>query len=336
VPALASIGAYDIWPRWRKRPHLTGLMQLNIGKPFTLVDEPMTKVEPEDIAKANQRIFDELNKVRYLPGTMDDWAGPTLRNGEPVEGPFELKPKHAPVVPFPDAELTPQKVTHRGVAQLLWRCPMCHTEEALLHKYRQIGRDRVRCRACDTRWLLWRVVHHDYRMKVVDGHPDMVGLELPLTVWYDKAREGFEMRPIEVSGIDLGPGEAVYLMADGVDFKAYRPNPLLDDFVSGELPKAMPSGSRDYGDYHSFGEGRLLVTSERMIWQGDAGQVFLAWPHVTALNIHMMNTLYVRYGPVPYRFDLKGQTPLRWITYTGTLAKRAAEVDGHELQVMKF
>ena len=45
VPALASIGAYDIWPRWRRLPHLTGLMRLNIGKPFTLADEPMAVVE---------------------------------------------------------------------------------------------------------------------------------------------------------------------------------------------------------------------------------------------------------------------------------------------------
>ena len=49
-----------------------------------------------------------------------------------------------------------------------------------------------------------------------------------------------------------------------------------------------------------------------------------------------MNTLYIRYGPVAYRFDLPAQTPLRWMTYTGTLAKRAAEVAGHEVQCMRF
>ena len=336
VPALASIGAYDIWPRWRSRPHLTGLMPLNIGKPFTLVDEPMAVVEPEDIAAANHRIFDEFNKVRFLPGSQETWAGPPTRNGAPVDGPFLLKPAHVPTMPFPDADLTPEKVTKRGVAQLLWRCPMCHTEESLLHKHRQFGRDRVRCRACDTLWSLWRVVHHDYRMKVEEGHPDMVGLDLPLTTWYDKAREGFELRPIEVTGIELRPGEEVYLTADGIHFKAYRPNPLFDGFAPGEAPRTVGRGPRVYGDYQSFGEGRLLVTNERLLWQGSEGEIYLEWPHFTAVNIVMMNTLYIRYGPVAYRFDLPAQTPLRWMTYTGTLAKRAAEVAGHEVQCMRF
>jgi hypothetical protein len=125
-------------------------------------------------------------------------------------------------------------------------------------------------------------------------------------------------------------------MADGVEFKAYKPNPLLGEFSAGEAPRSVARGTRDYGDYHSFGEGRMLVTSERLIWQGEGGDIHLDWPHFTALNIVTMNTLYVRYGPVPYRFDLNGQTPLRWITYTGTLAKRAAEADGHDLQCMKF
>jgi hypothetical protein len=45
---------------------------------------------------------------------------------------------------------------------------------------------------------------------------------------------------------------------------------------------------------------------------------------------------YALYGSQQYRFDLAGQTPLRWITYTGTLAKRAAEMDGHEVQITRF
>ncbi len=336
VPALASIGAYDIWPRWRPMPHLTGLMQLNIGKPFTLVDEPMAAVEPEDIAAANELIFKKFNEVRFLPGSQEDWAGPPTRNGTPVKDPLVLKPAHAPVVPWPDVDKAGESVRKRGLAQLLWRCPMCHTEDALVHKHHQIGRDKVRCRACGTRWSLWRVVHHDYRMRVEEGHPDMVGLELPLTTWYDEARRDFELNAIDVPGINLRPGEEVYLTADGVNFKAYRPSPLFDGLTSGEAPRTMTPGSRTYAAHESLGEGRLLVTSERLVWQGPEGEMSFEWPHFTAINIVMMGTLYIRYGPAPYRFDLPGQISLRWMTYTGTLAKRAAEVDGHELQMMRF
>ncbi len=336
VPALASIGAYDIGPMWRPIPRLSGLMQLNIGKPFTLVDEPMMVVTPEDIEAANDRIFDEFNKVRFLPGTMEGWAGPPTRNGAPVGLPIELKPAHAPVIPWPDADKDHQKAWRRGVAQLLWRCPMCHTEVSLLHKYGYIGRkEKVRCRACGTRWTLLRIPHHDFRMKVQEGHPDMVGLDLPLSMWYDKAREGFELKPIEVSNVELRPAEEVYLAIDGVKFSAYKPSPLFDGLTSGEAPAFVAPGSRNYADHEVLGEGRLLVTSERLIWQGSEAEIYLEWPRFTAANMSM-TTLYIRDGPAPSRFDVGQQIPLRIITYVGTLARRAAEADGHELQTMRF
>ena len=97
---------------------------------------------------------------------------------------------------------------------------------------------------------------------------------------------------------------------------------------------AVP-GPRDYADHHVLGEGRLLVTSERLIWQGPDAELYFEWPRFTALNM-FLTTLYARYGPVPYRLNVGQQTPLRVITYIGTLAKRAAEADRHELQIMRF
>jgi hypothetical protein len=172
-------------------------------------------------------------------------------------------------------------------------------------------------------------------MKVKRGHPDMVGLDLPLTTWYDKAREGFELKPIEVSGIELRPGEEVYLAIEGVKFSAYKPSPLFDGMTSGEAPASMAPGPRDYADHHVLGEGRLLVTSERLVWQGPDAELYFEWAQFTALNMFLY-TLYARYGPVPYRLDTGQQIPLKIITYVGTLARRAAEADGHELQIMRF
>jgi hypothetical protein len=102
----------------------------------------------------------------------------------------------------------------------------------------------------------------------------------------------------------------------------------------GEAPASVARGARDYADHEVVGEGRLLVTSERLIWQG-AAELYFEYPSFTAANM-FMTTLYIRYGPAPYRFDLGQQLPLRIITYVGTLAKRAAEADGHDLQIMRF
>lgn len=336
VPALASIGSYDLGPFWRMIPRLSGRMTLNIGKPFKLVDEPMTIVTPDDIEEARIRIFGELNRVRFLPGSMEDWAGPPKKNGVPVNGDLVLKPAHAPVIPWPDADKEHKKVWRRGVAQLLWRCPMCKTEGSILHKYRIFGGEgRVRCRACGTCWKLKRIYQHDFRMIVQRGHPDMVGLDLPLSMWYDKAREGFELKPIAASGVNLRLDEELYLALDDVKLSAYRPSPLYDGMRSGEAPASVQRGAREYADHEVLGEGRLLVTSERLIWQGPEAELYFVWPKFTAANM-FMTTLYVRYGPAPYRFDTGQQIPLRTINYVGTLAKRAAEADGHELQIMRF
>ncbi len=336
VPALVSVGHYDIGPMWRPVPRLSGNTTLNIGKPFTVTDEPMAVVTPEDIKAANERIFDEFNKVRYLPDKIENWAGPPTRNGAPVSEDIELKPAHAPVIPWPDGDQDHEKVWRRGVAQLLWRCPVCKTEGSILHKYRLLGGEgKVRCRACGTRWKLKRIPQHDFRMIVKEGHPDMVGLDLPLTMWYDKAREGFEPKLISVSGVDLRPGEEVYLAVDDVKFSAYKPSPLFDGLTSGAAPASVLAPARDYADHHVLGEGRLLVTSDRMIWQGPEAELYFEWPAFTAANM-FITTLIIRYGPAPYRFDTGQQIPLRIITYVGTLAKAAAEADGHELQIMRF
>ena len=336
VPALVSVGHYDIGPMWRGVPRLSGKTTLNIGKPFTVTDKPMAVVTPQDIKVANRRIFDEFNKVRYFPDTIENWVGPPTRNGAPVSGDIELKPAHGPVVPWPDADLDHKKMFLRGVAQLLWRCPMCGTEGPILHKYRLFGGEgKVRCRACGTHWKMKRIFGHDFRMIVTDGHPDMVGLDMPLTMWYDRATEGFELKPIEVSGVDLRPGEEVYLAVDDVKFSAYKPSPLFDGMTSGEAPASVARGARDYADHHVLGEGRVLVTSERLIWQGPDAELYFKWPAFTAANM-FVNTLIIRYGPAPYRFNMGQQLPLRVINYVGTLAKAAAEADGHELQIMRF
>jgi hypothetical protein len=336
VNSLISIGHYDAAPFWRMIPRLRGKVTLNIGKPFTVTDEPMATVTQEDVNAANRKIFDECNKVRYLPGTREAWAGPPTRNGSPIGEDIELKPAHAPVIPWPDADQDHEKMWRRGVAQLLWLCPMCKTEGSILHKYHPLGGEgKIRCRACGTRWKMKRIYQHDFRMIVSEGHPDMVGLDLPLTMWYDKAGEGFKPKPIEVSGVDLRPGEEVYLAIDDVKFSAYRPNPLFDGMTTGEAPARVARGARDYADIGDLGTGRLLVTSERMIWQGPEAELTFEWSVFTAASM-ILTTLYIRYGPAPYRFALPGMIPLRTMNYIGPLVEAANAAEGRHVRVSHY
>ena len=336
VPALASIGMYDIMPLWRMQPYLRGRMTLNVGKPFTVCDEPQTVVNAEDLRLANERILEEFIKVRYWPGTEADWAGPPTRNGKPVEEPVALKPPREPVVPWPNEGGKEAWMMRLGVRHLLWRCPMCHTEGSVFHRIPILGRDLIRCRACGTRWSLKHVVHHDFRLKVEEGHPDVVGLDMALTRWHDEATRGFEPTPIVVGDVELRLAEDVYLEAEGVKLLAYRPSPIFDGYSGREPPRAMQPGSREYSDTESVGEGRLVATNERLVWKGPDGELDFDWSHVTAISLMLPNVIYVRYGPVPYRFELGRELPLRWLTYTGTLARRVADRDGHELVTTRF
>jgi 1-acyl-sn-glycerol-3-phosphate acyltransferase len=336
VPALASIGMYDIMPLWRMRPYLRGRMTINVGKPFTLCEEPQSTVTDEDLRKANERILEEFNKVRYWPTTQADWAAPPTRNGKRVQEPVALKPPRAPVVPWPEEDGKEPTMWNLGIRTILWRCPMCHTEGSVYHRFPILRREAVRCRACGTRWSVEHVVHHDFRLKVVEGHPDVVGLDMALSRWVDESKKGLDPAPIDIDGVELRLGEGVYIAGEGVGLEVYRPSPLLEGYTGSEPPRAMASGKREYSDTESLGEGRLLATDERLVWQGLDGQLDFEWAYVTSLSFMLPNVIYIRYGPVPYRFTLGRELPLRWLKYTGTLARRVADQDGHELVTTRF
>jgi 1-acyl-sn-glycerol-3-phosphate acyltransferase len=65
VLVVATKGAYQVWPKWAKRPQLTGRFQVRVGKPFRLTDSPCSKVSDEMIAGANQRIAEEMTALIY-------------------------------------------------------------------------------------------------------------------------------------------------------------------------------------------------------------------------------------------------------------------------------
>jgi len=65
VLVVATKGAYDVWPKWAERPHLTGRFQVRVGKPFRLTDSPCSRVSDEMIVRANQRIMEEMTALVY-------------------------------------------------------------------------------------------------------------------------------------------------------------------------------------------------------------------------------------------------------------------------------
>lgn len=195
VPLVWEASIYDIWPRWRLRPWLTGRPTLIVGDALRLCDAPMTNATQQDVEAANARIRVELDRLTYGAGGVAAWMGPPTQGGKPLRETPRVnvgQAKRSPIAP----DGKKRSIWRQGVAQLLWRCPVCGTLDAIRHE----KPTDVSCAACDTRWTLQRVRGRDYRLRVIAGPPSLVDLEMALTAWYDQARDGFAPQPVPHRG----------------------------------------------------------------------------------------------------------------------------------------
>ena len=87
---------------------------------------------------------------------------------------------------------------------------------------------------------------------------------MPVTMWYDEMKRSFEPSPIEADGVELLPGEQVFLTRDDVIFELHKPNPLFDGYTGPETPQTMRS-RHEMGDWEGIGTGRVLLTSRRRV-----------------------------------------------------------------------
>lgn len=336
VPCLSTIGAYDLWPRWQGGPSRKGDLKLAVGKPFTLADKPLDHVSNEEVERGTVRVSEEFDRVAYeRSGGISGWIGPVLRNGKPVTEEIELRPPAKPLAPVPP-EVLAVPGPKRSIAQLLWQCPVCRTNEALTHDHPRFKKHTVRCHACGTVWEYQHVVNKDFRMKVVEGPPELIGLDMGASTWYEHMKKNFRPKPISVQGVELLPGEEVYLEKTGVPLLPYKPNPLFDGWTGREPPKAPPQGKREYADWASIGDGRLLLTNQRLLWQGPQGELDFSWSCVTAVYQFLRSVLGIRYGTAQYRFGLSDAAMLLWLTHASVLATRSAQVDSHKVTVSNY
>jgi hypothetical protein len=326
LPVLCSVGAYEIWPRWQLLPSRKGRLKVTVYDPIRLCDKPLERATEQDLAEANARLLEFFERNHYGPGGLKAWIGPVLRDGVEVPEPVQLRP---PLKRLAAVSPSTVKVNRRGVAQLLWQCPVCRTNDALVHLHPRFRRETVICQACGTRWEFRRQPGHDFRMKVVEGAPEHVGLDMALSTWYEHMKNNFSPAPIRVAGVSLLPGEQVYLEAQDVPLSPYRPNALFDGWTGREPPKKQ-SGWLEVAGWDVLGQGRLLLTSHRLLWQSEEGELDFLWSDVTTVSLYMQYALVLNYGAAKYRFNMGNEPSVKWLHYAGEMAKRAAEREGRQ------
>jgi len=336
VPALCTTGNYDLWPRWQAWPARRGSFEVRVGSPFRLTEEPKRRASPEAVDSAAERIRHEFDSVRYGAGGIGEWLGPILKEGNPLPEGMDLRAAAAQVTAGQHDDNRSIPLRKRGVALLLWRCPVCQTDDALFVGKMRRGVKPVRCGTCGTQWELRRVLGKDFRMRVTAGPVGIVGLDMPLCAWYDEAIADLDPVAMKVEGLALQDGEEVYLEAPSARLRASQPNPLSDSWAHEEAPAARPAGQPPLADWPVIGAGRLLLTNQRLAWLGGPGQVNFKWGPTTSISLWLFNTLGVVYGTAPYRFELGGEVGLKWLAYAAVCAKRVPRALKYELTISPY
>lgn len=334
VPAIITMGAYDIWPRWQPRLNLSGRVRLRIGEPFRLSDTPRERVTEEDMVSAELVVKARIDDLCYENGGKAAWAGQPTRHGNPLTSPL-------PISNLQTAQRSEGRKKHpvalwrRGIGLLLWRCPICHEEDGLVHERPIFRQQSVRCLACHSRWLVRRIPGKDFRLEVVEGPEEFLGVEMSLSGWYDEMKEGIEVAD-SLTPVQSPAKETTIAQAHDAVLRPRLPNTILEKWNGREPPRAQPPSKAQLAGWGKVGKGKLVLTDERLVWEGQTGGLDFWWPNVTSLSLWMLNTLTVRYGSAQYRFELGQENGLKWLAYSGIQAQRAAARTGNKLNIGQF
>lgn len=344
VAIAPAIHAYDTWPPWRMYPSLRGKLIARVGKPFRLTDTPLLKITDEDLARAKDRIAREMEHLAYGPGGVAGWVGRPTKNGTPLEKPVDLGALSEQIYPTQGPRMSAtdeakggmRALWGRKLALLLWRCPVCLTEDALLHKHHRFRPDSLRCRACDTQWVVRRVQGKDFRLKVVAGPPDLVGLEMALTAWYDQMKRDFQPQPIPATGLDMKPGEELYLSTGGVKLIAYPSNTLRGRWTGRQPRQDAILKRSEAGLFQDLGTGSMFLTNCRLVWEGPEGGLDFWLENITDVNLRLFFMGRINYGVTPYRFLFTQDSGLKWLTYVATMTQHVAAREGRRVTMSPF
>lgn len=215
---------------------------------------------------------------------------------------------------------------------LIWRCPLCGTDDSLTHKAPWFRTEALHCSACNAKWAI-RLRNDEYYLKVTAGDSEHLGMDLPLPEWHDRMLAGLKLVPVAADLDMLNPGEEVYTRANDVELIVVDSNPLLTSWNKREAPKGLKSRHAYTPNWESVGLGRLYFTDQRLVWVGKDKRLDFWWPSVNGAFIFLGGIFGIMYGLTTYRFRFTNQSPLKWIAYSKALAPRIQEQFGHAINI---
>jgi hypothetical protein len=224
---------------------------------------------------------------------------------------------------------------------LLWRCPLCATNDALIHVERRFRTDLVCCRRCQAEWRLRRVPGDNFYLKIVKGwngvRADNIRAqgrdEQSVTAWYDAMKATLHLEPVHDPAVVLQPGELLYLASGPAELMAEETDSLFFPVPAGAQTTAA---NKQKVRGKMAGRGRLFLTDRRLIWQ--AGGQAHSWP------LRRLNSAYafLNYGVMfmvemrLYTVHFLEESLLKWVTYVALVAPLVEAETGHRITTSHF
>jgi hypothetical protein len=238
------------------------------------------------------------------------------------------------------------------IPDLLWRCPLCASNDALRHSQRWLRREVVNCTVCGAQWRVKRVVGDNFYLKIIHpgGNPTAYspGFELSITAWYDLMKQTVHLKALPEPSSLLEVGEELYLASEQATLWAEaQPAFSRVDTLSPAAAEIIPPPGADLPGIEAVGgqvgQGQLFLTNQRMIWLPSSVTAEhpkpSADPQPFTFPLHQVNGIYailnlglaVVIGMRLYYLRFAHESPLKWVTYAALLAPQVQAESGHQI-----
>jgi len=219
---------------------------------------------------------------------------------------------------------------------LLWRCPLCAMDDALVQVSRRFRADRVCCRRCDAEWRMRRVPGDNFYLTLTRAGPDAPlspGDERSVTAWYDLMKQSLRLTPLPDAEIPLQPGETLYLASGAVDLQAEESDPL---FFPAHSPSDTARVDKRQVEGRLVGRGRLFLTDRQLVWLGDGRRYSFPLRRLNSAYAVMDFGLLLMVELRLYTLYFLEESLLKWLTHIALVGRQVEETTGHHITTSNF
>lgn len=231
------------------------------------------------------------------------------------------------------------------IPTLLWRCPLCATDDALTHYARRFRGDLVRCRACGAEWRVRRAPGDNFYLKLTrapafggdrEGAPlRESGDERSITAWYDALKAAVRLTPIRDPAFAPLAGETLFLASGPAELQAEESDPLFFPRKAEDDARRLRADKREVRG-RTVGGGRLFLTDRRLVWQGELAAHDFPLARLNSAYALLADGLVLMVEMRLYTVRFLGESLLKWVTFIGLVAPQVEAATGHRIAVSNF